>query len=142
MSYVKSGLIKVANVPTAGVDLELKAYEAFDEVLHGHPTTSHIDDLIAMVNVTEALAELRLGYDWLDEIRAANVALRTMASRGLAGKGFRFTGEEMEIIRTILALHSEQLKNCPVKKMEEALLLVEKNIKHGKAEVIKPLELV
>ena len=47
----------------------------------------------------------------------------------------------MEVIRTILALHSEQLKNCPVKKMEEALHMVEKHVKHGKAEVIKPMEM-
>lgn len=141
MSYVKSGLIMVANVPTAGVELELKGYEAFDEILKGNPTREHVDDLIALVNITEALALLRLGYDWLDEIRAANTAIKTMASRGLAGKGFRFNGEEMEIVRTILALHSEQLKNCPVKKMEEALHMVEKHVKHGKAEVIKPMEI-
>ena len=141
MSYVKSGLIMVADVPVAGVELELKGYEAFDEILKGNPTKHHVDDLIALVNVTEALALLRLGYDWLDEIREANNALKAMASRGLAGKGFRFTGEEMEVIRTILALHSEQLKNCPVKKMEEALMLVERHIKNGKAEMITPLEL-
>lgn len=142
MSYVKSGLIHVADVPKAGVELELKGYEAFDEILKGNPTKHHVDDLIALVNVTEALALLRLGYDWLDEIRQANKVMVDMARRGLSGKGFRFTGEEMEIMRTILALHSEQLKNCPVKKMEEALMLVEKNIRSGKAQKIQPLETV
>ena len=141
MSYVKSGMIKVADVPIAGVDLQLKAYESFDEILRGKPTTAHVDDLIAVVNVAEALALLRLGYDWLDEIRAANTAIKTMASRGLSGKGFRFTGEEMEIVKVILELHTEQLKNCSVKKMEKALELVEKHIKHGKAEMIKPMEM-
>lgn len=141
MSYVKSGLIMVANVPKAGVELELKGHEAFDEILKGNPTTAHVDDLIALVNVTEALAILRLGHDWLPEIYQANRAVRDMAARGISGKGFRFTGEEMEIVKTILALHSEQLKNCPVKKMEEALFLVEKNIRAGKAEPIKPLEM-
>ena len=56
MSYVKSGLIMVADVPVAGVELELKGYEAFDEILKGNPTKHHVDDLIALVNVTEALA--------------------------------------------------------------------------------------
>jgi len=131
----------VADVPKAGVELELKGYEAFDEILKGNPTKAHVDDLISLINITEALALLRLGHDWLPEIKQANKAIKNMAVRGLSGKGFRFTGEEMEVIRTILALHSEQLRNCPVKKMEEALLLVDKKFRHGEAEVIKPMEI-
>ena len=141
MSYVKSGLMIVANVPKAGVELELKGYEAFDEILNGNPTTAHVDDLITLVNITKALAMLRLGYDWLPEIEEAIIAIKNMAQRGISGKTFRFTGEEIKIVKTILSLHSEQLRNCPVKKMEEALLLVEKFIKHGKAHAIKPVEM-
>ena len=99
-----------------------------------------MDILINMVNMVEALARIDLGIDWLPEIHAAQDAIYTLAQRGVSGKKFLFTGEEMRIVQQIIELHDEQLKNCSVKMMEQALEDIAKEYIHKKMRRIKPLE--
>ena len=141
MSFVKSGMLKVAHVPDAGIKLQLRNYESLDEILTGNPTKEHVDDLIATVNMAEALAFLfDYGSDWMPEIKQAQDAVYAMAQRGISGKSFRFTGEELNMVRVVLELHDEQLKVTSVKQMEEALDYIGKIYKHRRAREIKPLE--
>lgn len=140
MNYVVSGFKKVADVPTAGIKLQLRNHAAFDEIREGRGTQEHVDLLIHMVNMVEALASLQLGRDWLPEIHDAQDAIYSMAQRGVSGKKFLFTGEEMKKVQQIIELHDEQLRNCSVKKMEEALAFIEKEYRHNKMRRISPLE--
>ena len=140
MTWVISGMKKVADVPDAGTKLLLRNHVAFDEIRAGRGQMEHVDFLIHMVNMAEALANLQLGRDWLPEIHEAQDAIYTMAQRGISGKKFLFTGEEMSIVQTILELHDEQLKNCPVRKMEDALEQISKEYIHKKMRRIEPLE--
>lgn len=140
MTWVLSGFKKVANVPDAGTKLLLRNHVAFDEIREGRGTKEHVDLLIHMVNMTEALANLQLGRDWLPEIGQAQDAIYAMAQRGISGKKFLFTGEELGIVQTILELHDEQLKNCPVRTMEQALEDIAKEYQHNKMRRIEPLE--
>lgn len=142
MTWVISGFKNVADVPDAGTKLLLRNHVAFDEIRAGRGTAEHVDFLIHMVNMTEALANLQLGRDWLPEIGQAQDAIYAMAQRGISGKKFLFTGEELSIVQTILELHDEQLKNCPVRKMEDALQQINKEYVHNKMRRIKPLEVV
>lgn len=139
MTWVLSGMKKVADVPDAGTKLLLKNHVSFDEIREGRGDKDHVDTLIQFVNMAEALAELQLGRDWLPEIYQAQNAIYAMAQRGVSGKNFIFTGEEMNIVRQVLELHDVQLENCPVKKMEQALELIAKNLQHKKMRKIEPL---
>jgi len=140
MNWVLSGFKKVADVPDAGVKLLIRNHAAFDEIREGRGTTEHVDTLIHMVNMAEALADLQLGRDWLPEIYQAQDAIYSLAQRGISGKKFLFTGEELTIVQQIIELHDEQLNNCPVKTMEKALDNIAKEYVHDKMRRIAPLE--
>lgn len=79
MTWVLSGMKKVADVPDAGTKLLLKNHVSFDEIREGRGDKDHVDTLIQMVNMAEALAHLQLGRDWLPEIGEAQDAIYAMA---------------------------------------------------------------
>jgi hypothetical protein len=60
LTYVVSGFKKVADVPDAGTKLLIRNHAAFDEIREGRGTKEHVDMLIHMVNMCEALANQRL----------------------------------------------------------------------------------
>lgn len=137
LTWVVSGMKPVASVPEAGTVLMAKNHAAMDEILQGRGTKDHVDILIGMVNVAEALAQDKeLGKDWQAEIRAGQDALLEMAVRGIKRGTFAFTGPELTAVNLVLELHDEQLRNCPVKRMEQALSLVASVIKHKRARRI------
>ena len=141
LTYVVSGFKKVADVPDAGVKLLIRNHAAFDEIREGRGTKEHVDVLIHMVNMIEALAMLQLGRDWLPEIHEAQQVIYNLAQRGLGNDKFLFYGPEIEVIQQIIELHDEQLKNCPVKMMEQALDLIAKEYRHNKMRRIEAKEM-
>ena len=139
LAYVKAGMLKVAEVPQAGVNLLLRNHESYDEILKGNPTKAHVDDLIQSLNITELLAkDFKLGTDWLEEIYEAQDAMYHMAQRGISGKSFRFTGEEIKKMEIALAVHDEQLKICDVRTMERALDMLHTAYMNKQARIIAP----
>lgn len=139
LTWVISGFKKVAEVPDAGTKLMIKNHVSFDEIREGRGDTHHVDNLITMVNCAEALAKRQLGRDWLEEIGQAQDAIFAMAQRGISGKPFLFTGEELKSVQTIMELHDEQLRNCPVRTLELALQDIEKEFKAKKMRKIEAL---
>lgn len=142
LSWVISGLKNVADVPEAGTTLMLRNHVAFDEMLAGRGTVEHVDLLISMVNMAEALAKRSIGDDWMPEIAQAQDAIFAMAQRGVSGKKFLFTGSELNIVQQILELHDEQLRNCGVRVLELALDDIAKEFIHNKMRKIERLETV
>ena len=140
LTWVISGFKKVAEIPDAGTKLMLKNHVSFDEIREGRGDTGHVDNLISCVNMAEALAKRQLGTDWLPEIGQAQDAIYAMAQRGVSGKPFLFTGEELKAVQTIIELHDEQLRNCSVRTLELALEDIEKEFKGNKMRKIEPLE--
>jgi hypothetical protein len=116
LTWVTAGLRKVGSLPEAGVSLKLKNHEALEAVLKGHATRDHIDVLIAALNMAEALyyIEPTLGKDWSQEIKEAQDAIFTMSRRGIKLGSFVFNATEMSI-------HNQQLDDCTVRQMEEAI---------------------
>lgn len=139
LTWVISGFKKVAEVPDAGTKLMLKNHVSFDEIREGRGDTDHVDNLISMVNCAEALAKRQLGRDWLEEIREAQDAIFHMAQRGVSGKSFLFTGQELQAVQTILELHDEQLKQCSVRTLELALNDIAKEFKANKMRRIEAI---
>jgi len=139
LTWVISGFKKVAEVPDAGTKLMLKNHVSFDEIREGRGDTHHVDNLISMVNMAEALAKRQLGRDWLPEIGEAQDAIFAMAQRGVSGKSFIFTGEELKAVQTIMELHDEQLRQCPVRTLELSLDDIAKEFKGNKMRKIEAL---
>jgi hypothetical protein len=138
LSWIVAGFKKVGTLPTAGVALKLKNHEALDSILTGQGTKSHVDVLIAAVNMSEAFIRVRdeLGKDWAEEIRAAQDAIYTMGRRGHERNSFVFTGPEMTAVKLVMDLHDVQLDDCTVREMEQALFIVEEEIRMKKARPI------
>ena len=138
MSWIIAGMKKVGTLPTAGVALKLKNHEALDSILTGQGTKAHVDALIAAVNMSEALIRVRedLGRDWAKEIRAAQDAVYSMGRRGLEKGSFLFTGPEMTAVKLVMDLHDVQLDECSVREMEQALFIVEEEMRLRKARPI------
>lgn len=138
LSWIIAGMKKVGSLPTAGVALKLKNREALDSILTGQGTRAHVDVLISAVNMSEALIRIRddLGRDWATEIKEAQDAIYAMGKRGVEKDRFIFTGPEMNAVKLIMDLHDSQLDECSVKEMEQALFIVEEEIRMKKARPI------
>lgn len=138
MAWVKSGMLKIDQVNHAGVTLKIKNHAALASITQGIGKRDDIDIVIAAMNITEALALLGKGKDWHPEIRAAQDAILDMGKRGLAnGDRFVFTGPEMQAVNLAMDVHDAQLDECTVGELEKALALVENEIRHKRARMIK-----
>ena len=138
LSWIVAGMKKVGALPSAGVALKLKNHNSLNMILMGQGTREHVDVLIAAVNMSEALIRIRdeLGMDWKDEIRDAQDAIYTMGKRGIEKNSFLFTGPEMTAVKLVMDLHDAQLDDCSVKEMEQALFIVNEEIRLKKCRPI------
>jgi hypothetical protein len=122
MAYVMAGMMKVADVPTAGVELLARNEAALDEVIQGRGNDDHAEILITMANCAESLELMKISEGWMEEIKAAQAAVESMRERGHRTGRFVFTGPEMEIVKDIMTLHTQQLQKCSIRDMEKVLL--------------------
>ena len=84
LSFVLSGMKPVKNMPGVYLDVQIKNRQALEQVRLGLATKEDIDMLIGAFNITEALAIMGKGRDWLDEINQGQTALLELARRGVA----------------------------------------------------------
>jgi hypothetical protein len=124
MNYVKVGITPVADIGAAATQLQMINRDALEEVLKGRATKWHVDTLIEVFNLCEAMAMMRMGHDWMEEIHQCQDAILEMARRGVRTGRFLFLGSEMEIVKNIMELHEEQLKQCTVNQLDDAIKLV------------------
>lgn len=136
--WVTAGLKKVGSLPTAGAALGLKNHEALEAVLKGYATRDDIDVLIAAFNMAEGLYHInpKLGLDWAKEIRDAQDAILSMSRRGLEVGKFLFTGSEMVAVRLAMDVHDQQIDDCSVREMEQAIQYVADRIRNKHARSI------
>lgn len=138
MQWIKGGMAPMAENPAA-VDLRIKNHGALKAITDGRATRDDLDVMIAALNITEALASQNqaLGSDWWIEVRAAQDAFLIMVRRGLAKDRFIFTGPELTAVNLAMEIHDAQIDKCTVAQLEEALLLVQKQIRDGKTRKIE-----
>lgn len=123
IGWVMSGIMPFTRV-AEGVDLRIKNHYALNQARLGQATKADIDILIAALNMTEALARLKLGNDWEQEIGAGLEALYSVAKRGKDSGRFIMTGPEMTAINLCMEIHDAQLDACTVKDIENAMDIV------------------
>jgi hypothetical protein len=124
MLHVTSGMKKVGSI-SAGTTLKIKNHGALESVRCGVGTKDDIDILITAFNITEALAMLRIGDDWKDEIRAAQDALLAVGRRGAETGKFILRGPELTKFNLAMQVHDAQLDACTVAELERAIEIVE-----------------
>ena len=135
MLFVSSGLKKVGSI-SAGTTLKIKNHTALKSVRCGEGTREDVDTLIAAFNITEALAMMRIGDDWKDEIRAAQDALFAVGSRGAETGKFILRGPELTSLNLGMSIHDAQLEACTVAELEKAIDIVNNEIRHHRARPI------
>jgi hypothetical protein len=141
VNWVLSGLKPVV-AHSEIFNLRTKNHSALASILNGAGTRDDVDALIAAMNMTEALSLIRyeLGFDWKQEINAAQDALFHMARRGLAKNRFLFTGPEMQALKLAMEIHDAQIEQCTIQDFEKALALVAQTVRANKARRVVPLE--
>ena len=135
MAHVTSGMKRVGTIGP-GTTLMIKNHDALDKVRRGVATRLDIDTLIDAFNITEALAMMRIGDDWRNEIRAAQDALFAVGSRGAQTGKFILRGPELISLNLGMEIHDAQLDACTISQLEKAMDLVNKEIRTHKARSI------
>jgi hypothetical protein len=135
MLYVSSGFFKVGAI-SAGTTLKIKNHAALEQVRQGLGTRDDIDVLIYAFNTIEALALMRIGDDWKDEIRAAQDALLAVGRRGAETGKFILRGPELTSFNLAMEIHDAQLDACTVSELEKATDIVEEMVKNKLTRVI------
>lgn len=137
LEFVLSGMKPVRDLPGIFLDVQLKNRAALEQIRMGKATKDDIDMLIGAFNIAEALAINGLGYDWKDEINAAQNDLLELARRGVE-RNMRFimTAKQWESLKLVMDLHEEQLANATVYDIEKANDFVLRVIAQGKARAI------
>jgi len=135
MLHVTSGMRRVGAL-SAGTTLKIKNHAALEQVRTGLGTRDDIDILICAFNITEALALMRIGEDWKDEIRAAQDTLLAVGRRGVETGKFILRGPELTSFNLAMEVHDAQLDACTVAELEKAIEFVEKVVKNKQARAI------
>lgn len=135
LNHVLSGLKKVGSV-SAGMTLMIRNHQALEAVRKGAGTRQDIDMLIDAVNVTEALASLRIGDEWRVEIRAAQDALLELGRRGVETGKFILRGPELTALNLGMEIHDAQLEACTINELERAMDIVVKRQRSGQVRYI------
>ena len=135
VEHAIKGVQRVGHIP-AGTDLMIKNHSSLDAVRRGQAVKDDIDVLIAALNMTEALALMRIGEDWKVEIRAAQDALFAVGSRGAETGKFILRGPELIALNLGMEIHDAQIDACTVSEMERAIDMVRKTIMSNRARPI------
>ena len=136
MGWLKQGMQPLAKHPDA-ITLRLRNHAAMDELVKGRGNRDHCDVVITALNMTEALAMLRIGDDYRQDISAGQDAMLAMCRRGLERGRFIFTGPELQAVNTAMEVHDAQLDACTVAELERAIDLVAQTVRSKKARVIE-----
>jgi hypothetical protein len=138
MAWIKSGMLKAAEVGGGGIilDTRIKNHNAIDKLRLGQADKDDVDILIQAFNVTEALAIKNIGDDFRAEIKAGQDAIYSLGVRSVGIGRFVATGPELSAINLTMEIHDAQLDICTVAEMEGALDYVWDQIMKKKARRI------
>ena len=134
MSWVKAWLKPVGSVPKAGVHLKVANVAAMDTLILGHGTGDHSHTMREAFDMALCLPKVnkKLGKDWVPGLKAARDAAYAAHARGERTGRFLFTGPEMQAIKQGMEIHTQQLEECTVQEMEQAIHMA-RTSKHTEA---------
>jgi hypothetical protein len=132
MSFVQAGIRPFETLP-AGTTLRVKNHDALNNLRMGVATRSDMDMLIAASNIAEAMRRMGKGTDWELELKEGHDALLAVARRGVPSMRFVMTGPELQALNLLMDIHDAQLDACTVQDVENAVDLVDKEIRNKRA---------
>lgn len=133
---VLEGVTPVAKHDNYLVELKMRNHAAMEDVTKGRGTIKHMDTLLAMNNITEALWMMGFGKGYEDRLRDGHRTLLEVCRRGVATGSFVLRGSEIEALNALMELHDAQMEVITVKDMENAITLAKKVIGAKKATTI------
>jgi hypothetical protein len=115
---------------------------ALTNLTKGIAVRQDIDTLIQAVNMVEALYRLGFGREYAEEVRAGLDSLHAVGVRGAASGRFILKSEEMNALNVAMELHDAQLEVTTLKDMENAIKLVNEELRQRKMRSIVKKEMV
>lgn len=140
VSWVINGMKPVTVATDEILTLRIKNHMALEVLRTGGGGKSDMDVVIAALNMTEALARLRIGIELSDQILAGQDALYALAQRGARMGRFVFTGPELQAVNLAMEIHDAQLDICTVAELEKAVEIVKQELRSKRMRVIKMKE--
>jgi hypothetical protein len=120
------------------ISLHVKNHEAMAALQQGKATNEHMNLLIAMSNMCEALWRLGHGVEFEDRVADGHQSLLSAGARFKRDGRVTLYAKEAEAINAMLELHDAQLSTITVGDMERALKYIRREVAAGRAKrVIK-----
>jgi len=132
MGYVLESLTPIATMEKYFVELKIKNHMALANLTKGVATRQDIDMLIQAINMVEALYRMGFGREYASEVRAGLDALHAVGVRGAESGRFILKSEEMNALNETMELHDAQLEVITLKDMENAIKLVNEELRQKK----------
>ena len=143
LGYVLESLTPIVTMEKYFVELKIKNHMALTNLTKGVATRQDIDMLIQAVNMVEALYRLGFGREYATEVRAGLDALHAVGVRGAESGRFILKSEEMNALNEAMELHDAQLEVITLKDMENAINLVNEELRQKKMRpIVKRKEMV
>lgn len=137
LGYVLEGMEPVRDRADHTLKLKIMNHMAMTRLVQGKAVKGDIDNLIAMVNMAEAMYRLGFGKEFSAEVESGLNALYAVAVRGKDNNRFILKAEEMQALNLIMDLHDAQLEVATVKDMDRAVALVFEERRQRKMRVVK-----
>jgi hypothetical protein len=136
MGYVMESFTPIATMEKYFVELKIKNHMALANLTKGVATRQDIDMLIQAINMVEALYRMGFGREYASEVRAGLDALHAVGVRGAESGRFILKSEEMNALNETMELHDAQLEVITLKDMENAIKLVNEELRQKKMRPI------
>ena len=142
MGYVMESFTPIAKMDKYFIELKIKNHLALTNLTKGIAVRQDIDTLIQAVNMVEALYRLGFGREYAEEVRAGLDSLHAVGVRGAEAGRFILKSEEMNALNVAMELHDAQLEVITLKDMENAIKLVNEELRQRKMRSIVKKEKV
>lgn len=137
VTWVINGFRNISLTGDVVLNLKIKNHQAIEALRKGQATRNDLDILIGAFNVTEALARMKIGDDYANEIKAGQDALLEVGKRGVSNNDrFILKALELTAINLTMEIHDAQLDVTTISDLEKAMDIVTKEVKMRKARPI------
>lgn len=131
------GSLPVASFAGHTRKLRLVRHGALSSIAEGHGDETHVELVLASLNIAEALANMVYQGAHVDEILAAKAAMRAMVARRPIVGAFLFGVDEHSSVCRAFQIHDAQLDDCTVEEIDAARQYVARLVKEKRAEVLE-----
>lgn len=132
LGFVLESIAPVSSHTGYLVDLQLKNSGAMSALLRGQATKKHMDVLVAMSNIVEALLQLGFGKTYSGRAVDGREAILRIVWRAVDKLRFTPTGPEIQALNGLMELHDAQMQVITVKDMDDAIALAKRQLRTGK----------